>query len=133
MALPTKIFDKYWVYHGDQSDLVDTIDIGKWMLFYTKTKIDSKWRELCDLFDNNKLSGVLLLKCSTSRPTSNNNDSYVIILYCNNSSNKKEILNIGNNLIPYIQDHPKKKIYYKTDTQTRMGVLSVNYTYSLEM
>ena len=135
MPTPTEITDSYWVYHGISS--IERKDVGKWMLFYPKSKLDSKWAEFCGLYDETKLPGILSMKCSTSLKSSrsSNDGEGVIILYCNNSSNKTEILNIGKRLVLYIQDYPNKTIYYKTDKQTRIGTKAIgtitNHTYSI--
>jgi hypothetical protein len=135
MSLPTENTDSYWVYHGTSK--VERKDVGKWMLFYPKTNLDLKWKEFCSLYDENNLSGILSMKCSTSLKSSrsSNQREGVIILYCNNSSNETEILNIGKGLSPYIQDYPKKTIYYKTDIQTLAGTIATgavaNHTYSI--
>ena len=135
MVTPTETTNWYWVYHGKAS--IELKDVGKWMLFYPKSKLDSKWAEFCSLYDETKLPGVLSMKCSTSLKSSrsSNDTEGVIILYCNNSSNETEILNIGNHLVPYIQDYPSKTIYYKTDIQTRAGTIATgaitNHTYRI--
>ena len=138
MPTPTETTDSYWVYHGISSiERKDIKDVGKWMLFYPKSKLDSKWAEFCSLYDETNLPGILSMKCSTSLKSSrsSNDGEGVIILYCNNSSNETEILNIGNGLVPYIQDYPSKTIYYKTDIQTRVGTIATgaitNHTYRI--
>ena len=139
MALPTQITNAYWIYHGGLD--VIFIDTGKWMLFYPKLLLDSKWIELCNLFDNGKLFGVVSMKCSTSmknpRSSTSNNDNGVIILYCNYSSNEEEIMNIGKKIVYYIQDYPSYAIYYKTDEQTLVGTKATgatkNYTYMIKI
>ncbi len=138
MLSPTEVTDSYWVFYGQPSiERKDIKDIGKWMLFYPKAKLDIKWQEFCKLYDENKLPGVLSMKCSTSLKSerSINDSEGVIILYCNNSSNEIEILNIGKSLIPYIQDYPSKNIYYKTDVQTYAGTNTTgsltNHTYKI--
>jgi hypothetical protein len=138
MPTPTEITDSYWVFHGMPSiEHKDIKDVGKWMLFYPKTKLDSKWAEFCGLYDETNLPGILSMKCSTSRKSSrsSNDSDGVIILYCNNSSNETEIMNIGKMIVPYIQDYPCKTIYYKTDLQTHIGTISTgsntNHTYNI--
>ncbi len=135
MELPTQIIDGYWIFHGNLNFI--SLDVGKWMLFYHKSKLDNKWLEICNLFDNNKLLGVDFLKCSTSlyNPRSSDNNYGVIILYCSDSQNKEKIINIGNNIILYIQDYTNEYIYYKTDKQTTNRTYAtgskVNYLYKL--
>jgi len=138
MPTPTETIDWHWVYHGESSIYRTYIkDVGKWMLFYPKSKLDSKWAEFCALYDETKLPGILSMKCSTSlkSPRSNNDGEGVIILYCNNSSTETEIRSIGNGLVPYIQDYLSNTIYYKTDMQTRVGTVAtgaiVNHTYRI--
>jgi hypothetical protein len=137
IAEPTKIIDSYWVY-CEQKIKIILKNVGKWMLFYPKIELDSKWKELCILFNENKLYGILSMKCSTGlKSERSNSDDGVIILYCNNSDNKDEIMNIGKSIIPYIQDYSYKTIYYKTDVQTRSGTVSLgisnNHTYTLNV
>ena len=97
MPTPTETTDAYFVYHRPQDlfgtssiEREDIKDVGKWMLFYPKSKLDSKWAELCGLYDETKLPGILSMKCSTSLKSSrsSNDGEGVIILYCNNSSNE---------------------------------------------
>jgi hypothetical protein len=91
MTIPTETTDSYWVYHGISSiERKDIKDVGKWMLFYPKSKLDSKWAEFCSLYDETNLPGILSMKCSTSLKSSrsSNDGEGVIILYCNNSSNE---------------------------------------------
>ena len=138
MSLPTEITDSYWVFHGT-SNAKEKKDVGKWMLFYPKNMLDKKWKEMCILWDNNKLLGVLSMKCSTGKlnPRSSNDDEGIIILYCNNSGDEHEIMRIGKNIIPYIQDYPINRIFYKTDLQTRIGTkatgIKINYSYILNI
>jgi hypothetical protein len=135
MSTPTETTDQYWVYHGISS--IEPKDVGKWMLFYPTSTLDLKWVEFCSLYDESKLPGILSMKCSTSlkNSRSSNDSEGVIILYCNNSSNETEILNIGNRLVPYIQDYLGKTIYYKTNIQTRAGTIATgsisNHTYKI--
>jgi hypothetical protein len=109
------------------------------MLFYPKEMLDIKWKEMCNLWDNNKLLGVLSMKCSTGlkNERSSNDNEGVIILYCNNSGNEDEIMRIGKNIILYIQDYPNEHIFYKTDLQTRIGTkatgITINNTYMLNI
>jgi len=131
------ITDSYWLRHG-QSDVTYN-NVGKWMLFYPKSKINEKWSELCKLWDNKKLKGVVSMKCSTalenSRASSVNEG--VIILYCNDSDNKDSIIKIGNTIRLYINDYPNDAIYYKTDYQTSIGTKATgatkNYLYKIDI
>lgn len=137
MLLPMSVTDYSWVYHGISS--VKSNNVGKWMLFYPTSQIDKKWLEICSLYDQNKLPGIVDMKCSTSKPNprSTNDKEQVIILYCNNSNNEEEIIKIGKSLLPYIRDYSKNTIYYKTDTQTAMGTgatgVKKNSTYKLSV
>ena len=154
MSLPSEITQSYWIYHGSSNverkdgdkymifhppSNVELKDTGKWMLFYPKKLLDIKWQEICYLWNNHKLPGVIYMKCSTSlkNSRSNNDSDGVIILYCNNSDNEYEIMNIGKNIIPYIQDCPYKIIYYKTNLQTQIGTratgITTNYLYKLNI
>ena len=137
MSIPTKIEDDPWVYHGEQEP--DVRQDGKWMLFYPKTLLDSKWTTFCNLYDNDKIKGILRMKCSTNwrSDRSSDPDGGVIILYCTNSSNAKEIINIGKGILPYLKDYQSHAIYYKTTEQTFAGTKSTgckkNYTYFINI
>lgn len=136
MRVPSEVSDNYWIYYGFDR-LNESYNVGKWMLFYSKKMLDIKWAELCNAFNDNKLLGITCMKCSTAKKNdrASNNDDGVIILYCNNSENENEILDIGRNILNYIQDYSSTYIYYKTDIQTSLGTratgMSYNWTYKL--
>lgn len=127
-------FHNGWLYHSkeeeteiiaksfeDLKEIVKLEDKGKWMLFYPHSQLKNKWEELCNLFDNNKLPGVINMKCSNYKKYEHSKEEGVIILYCLKASDEKHIMNIGNNLIINIKDYPKNTIYFKSDMQTIEG------------
>ena len=81
--LPLNIDEFPWLYESKND--IEREDVGKWMLFYDKSKINDAWIEATTLYRNDELDGVTSMKCSTSynNPRANNDNS-VIILYCNN-------------------------------------------------
>ena len=127
----------YWNFHAEWTQ--DVKDVGKWMLFYPKDRMEEKWNLFCKLRDEGKLGGVQRMKCSTGlyNPRASSQDDGVIILYCCNSSDKDAILETGKCLIPYLQDYLSERIYYKTDIQTSAGTIATgavyNHTNSLQI
>ena len=129
MTTPTNITDQYWVYHPSQF-LLESDDIGKWMLFYPKISIDQKWVEFCHMYNINQLNGIIGMKVSTNKINDRSSDIHngVIILYCNNSSDKNHIISVGKNLLLYLKDYIYSTIYYKTNTQTSCGTRAIGQT-----
>ena len=72
-----------WLYERNNSSVRE--DVGKWMLFYDKSKINDAWVK-ATIYRNDELDGVTSMKCSTlyNNPRANDDNS-VIILYCNNT------------------------------------------------
>lgn len=112
-------------------------NIGKWMLFYDINEMNEKWKLAKQLYRENKLKGVISMKCSTNmkNPRASCHSSGIIIMYCNNSNDEYYIKNIGENIINNFNYTYNPYIYYKTDKQTREGTRTTgkqkNYTYCL--
>jgi hypothetical protein len=102
--------------------LKDNNKYGKFMLWYDKDIIDSKWKLATDLFHDNKLENIVNMKCSTSmnKPNAYDDNGSVILLYCVDS-NKKELREIAKNIINLFDYRHKSIISYKTNVQTRKG------------
>lgn len=135
--LPLEVNHSLWLYEKNNEG-AESIDSGKWMLFYYKQSMNEAWVLAKKLYRENKLDGVNSMKCSTAveNPTrASSLDLGIIILYCNNSSNKETIMNIGQKIIKMFDYKEKQIIYYKTDLQTRKGTIATgstkNYTYKL--
>lgn len=144
---PMNITGQYWVHYSKNNDRGAAPppssegrgfhDIGKWMLFYDKSLMNEKWAEVVSLYNENKLEGVIKMKCSTNRPNPRASESHkgVIILYCNDSHNSQKILKIGKNILEFLKCTSQHTIYYKTDVQTREGTRATgsntNNTYKL--
>jgi|TARA_B110000208_G_scaffold50632_1_gene66615 hypothetical protein len=132
--LPLDIDELPWLYES-KNDL-ESYDVGKWMLFYDKSKINDAWQKTKTLYRNDELEGVMSMKCSTSfnNPRANNNDS-IIILYCNNSCDEETIMNTGKNMLKLFKYEENETIYYKTDEQTKEGTGATgstkNHTYKI--
>jgi len=138
--LPLDVNDCAWVYEHSsthQPDVETLCDIGKWMLFISKSSINDKWILAKRLYRENQLFGVLSMKCSTNykNPRASTNDKGVIILYCNDSNNSDNIIKIGRCILDKFQYDEHQTIYYKTDLQTMNGTSATgekqNYTYQL--
>lgn len=139
-----EINDKPWVYVApDGNDWWDEIeaseyDMGKWMLFYKNDILNDKWCKVVSLFQQNKLKGIISMKCSTAyknhRATSE--DEGVIILYALNSP---DVIETGQNILTYLgtDDIESSHIYYKTDFQTFEGTRATgskrNHTHKIRV
>lgn len=134
--LPLEVSDSPWLYEI-KNDGVKNVDTGKWMLYYDKSLINEAWTIAKKLYRENKLDGVISMKCSTEyeNPRASTFEKEIIILYCNNSSNETNIINIGKKIIEIFDYKEQKFLYYKTDLQTREGTISTgskkNHTYTL--
>jgi len=117
----------------------ELVDIGKWMLYYKKDKMNDKWKFAQQLYRENKLNGILSMKCSTAykNPRATNHDDGIIILYCANSYDEQYILEIGKNILNMFNYNDNHTIYYKTDSQTSEGTQATgvikNHTYKLKV
>jgi len=120
---PMEITNRPWVHY--ELNGRGAYGGGKWMVFYPKTEINLKWRQIRNLYSKGKLPGVYGLKCSTgySNPRESNPDNGVIIVFCN-SADDNNIMQVGNNLVLLDPDIPANWIYYKTDNQTWNGTQS---------
>ena len=134
--LPLEVSDSPWLYETSNDD-VKHINTGKWMLFYDKSLMDESWALAKKLYRENKLEGVINMKCSTAyeNPRASRLDEGIIILYCSNSSNEETIMNIGKNILKIFNYKEQQIIYYKTDLQTREGTIATgskkNHTYKI--
>ncbi len=132
--LPLEVDDFPWLFETRDHSIGD----GKWMLFYEKHRMNDRWVLAKKLYRENKLDGVIAMKCSTNYESSRaSNGSYegIIILHCSDSSNEEYILDIGKNILQMFEYKEKQMIYYKTDIQTREGTIATgskrNHTYKL--
>lgn len=134
--LPSNTFDYPWLCENNY-DTAYGNDVGKWMLFYEKPIMDVNWILAKEKYNENKLVGVISMKCSTNyvNPRASSGSSGVIILYCNSSTNEENIKNIGRNILTQLNYIHQKTIYYKTDLQTKNGTCAtgnkINSSYSL--
>ena len=135
-TLPSNTFDYPWLVKNNYETAYDD-DVGKWMLFYDKSIMDENWIIAKELYDENKLVGVISMKCSTNyiNDRASSNDNGIIIFYCNDSINEETIKSIGRNILTQMQYIEQKKIFYKTDLQTSSGTNAtgnkINSCYSL--
>ena len=134
--LPLDVNDNPWLYEEKMGD-VEIIDTGKWMLFYDKSSMNDSWLLAKKIFRENKLKGIISMKCSTvyPNPRASTNDNGVIILHCSYSSNEENIINIGKRVLQMFDYKESKFIYYEKDTQTREGTRAtgskINHMYKL--
>jgi hypothetical protein len=135
--LPLEVDDSPWLYERKNEINNQLNDPGKWMLFYTKELLNEKWKLARELYNDNKLTGVVSMKCSTNfkNPRASSENNGIIILYCENSKNEEVILNIGKNILEKFYYENSQMIYYKTDLQTYEGTIATgskqNHTYKL--
>ena len=132
--LPLDIDEFPWLY--ERNNDLKREDVGKWMLFYDKSKINEAWTNATTFYRNDELEGVTSMKCSTSFNNSRaNDDNSVIILYCNNSYDKETIINTGKKILKLFEYEEKDTIYYKTNEQTKEGNIATgskkNHTYKI--
>lgn len=135
-ALPLEVVDHYWLYedrhYGQRGK-----DVGKWMLFYPKEKMNSAWMCAKQMYIDKKLDGIFAMKCSTNKPNdrSTSTDDGVIILYMFDSYNEDAVLSSGKNVIKMLNYTENQYIYYKTDIQTYYGTMAtgsnINHAYKL--
>ena len=122
---PLDVEDNPWLYEDRNIKKTKFKSIGKWMLFYDKKVINEKWFLAKKLYIENKLNGIVSMKCSTNykNPRSSSNDS-IIIFYCYYSCSKENILEYGKNIITMMKYTDQQTIYFKTDEQTYEGTRS---------
>ena len=136
-VLPLDVDDSPWLYEKSDSTKGSHSEMGKWMLFYDKQMMNDSWRNATKLFRENKLDGVISMKCSTNldNPRASSLDKGIIILYCSDSSNEEKIMNIGKKILEIFDYKENELIYYKTDLQTSEGTIATgsnkNHTYKL--
>lgn len=143
------IINEYWVYKFpkpvqeniiEKDNIDENIIFGKWMLFFPKNVLNDYWQILCNHFDNNKLKGIEMMKCSTAKENAraSNKDEGVIILYCNGE--EKHIMKCGKRILRRIDYSKYAKtpyIYYKSNNQTTIGTratgIKKNYLFRIEI
>jgi hypothetical protein len=96
-------------------------DIGKWMFFYNKNRMDEKWLLVTKLFRENKLNQIIFgMKCSTAAcgMGSNNESTGIILIYCTKSQDKEVIMMVGKELLVLFNYTHNPMIYYRSDLQS---------------
>lgn len=136
IKIPTETYDECWLYHVDydiaeEYETMDSIEMGKWMMFIKKSELDQVWKTCCNLYDEGKLTGIKCMKCSTNykNPRSSDDSSGVIIIYCGPASDECKMLEYGKNLLKYIPYYNSYGIMaYKSDIQTICGTRKTGQT-----
>ena len=131
----------FWVYYNHTDESKWTFDAqgrldreGKWMLFYPKEELDSRWEEACNHFAADRFGEVADMKVSTFRPNPRASDPNwgVIVLYTPHLTEQKQKATgyAIMNAMGY-----QEKMYYKTDDQTSAGTSATgqirNHTYCI--
>lgn len=141
---PSDVNDFPWLICADdtlEEKYCDGQATGKWMMFFPKTELDSKWLEACDLFRQGKLTGIYQMKVSTfyeNKRASNKSDG-VLIFFCGPANNGSLMVEYGENLLKYIDYRPHfgGKIYYKSNEQTTLGTRATgqkkNHLYEIKL
>lgn len=84
---PSEVNDFPWLICADdalEEKYCDGQPSGKWMMFFPKTELDSKWLEACDSFRKGKLTGIYQMKVSTfykNKRASKNSDGVLIFFF----------------------------------------------------
>lgn len=132
---PSEVNDFPWLfYENSEFKTKYPNEIGKWMMFFRKgQELDEKWSTACDLYRNEKLTGILSMKVSTNyendRATSKNDG--VLIFYCGPCNDETLIMDYGRNLLKHIPYKPAGfggYMYYKSDKQTMAGTRATGQT-----
>lgn len=125
---PSEVKDFPWLICADEQleeKYCDGQPSGKWMMFFRKTELDSRWLEACNLFRQGKLTGIYQMKVSTfykNKRASNKKDG-VLIFFCGPASNETLMVEYGKNLLQFIDYKPHfgGNMYYKSNEQTTLG------------
>jgi len=125
--LPLEVYDCPWLYEKKREAPQPSVNVGKWMLFYDKQHMNTIWTIAKKLYIENKLTGVMSMKCSTNY-TSSRVKNNGIMLYCSDSLNEDNIMDIGIKIIELFNYKESPNIYYKTDLQLYNGI---NHAYKL--
>ncbi|KAF9954609.1 hypothetical protein BGZ72_004453 [Mortierella alpina] len=124
-SVPTQTVADYWLWARSLSKVFPGgPKSGKWMLFYDKAVLDSKWALVKDLVEQDQLGG--LAKCSTARenPNATSSKSGVIIVYTSDYEDQEEVYRVAVKLHESL-DY-KRPMFYKTDEQTHAGLYGKN-------
>lgn len=108
--------------------------LGKWMMFFKKENdFDQKWLECCKLYDENKLTGIAALMCTTDYVNSNfDRDTGAIFFLCE-SEDISTLAEYAINLLKYIDYQGGKdpfNMYYKKYEDYNMDNKSIGKTWS---
>lgn len=137
---PTEVESYPWLIEMD--DVIykqyDMENVGKWLLFYPKSKINEMWQYIRELYNNYQLDGVAYVKVSTNYKSerASSDQIAVIAFYCDNSDDKETILQIGRD-IAHICHYTDSYgfMYYKTEKQSVIGTSSLgckkNHKYTI--
>lgn len=125
MRKPTKVYGSAWIY--EEIPEISKIcpnpewNCGNWMMFFDNAMVDQKWEQAVNLYRQGKLNGIHALKVSTMRENCKNTDnSFQVIMFCCGPSDDQYLmLEIGNNLLNYIDyKNPDGAMYFKADSQS---------------
>ena len=121
--LPMNEHDAFWLFESSNKNGIETIDNGKWMLFYPNDKMNEMWKFAKKFYKANQLTGVRSMKCSTAKenPRASSSDNGIIILYSSYSEDEKYIKKIGQNILATFKYQEFPYMYYKSDEQTFKG------------
>ena len=106
--------------------IVDPNKTGKWLMYFDKSNglLDEMWQLSCDLYENNKLTGIYKMIVSTNHhPLYKSSPNGVIMFFCGPYDDQRLIMSFGRNLIQYFSPDCMfdTSIYYKTNGQTAIG------------
>jgi hypothetical protein len=130
----------YWVFYSAPkpiavdvpSEATETVEDGKWMLFYPREEMDARWREACENVRAGRFGVVSLMKASTFKenPRSSDPSKGVIVLYTPETS-KNILMETGRRIMEAM--NYQVTMYFKTNSQTFTGTAatgqSKNHTF----
>ena len=119
--IPTQTSNTRWIWCHGNKPVENPEKVGKWMLFYSEVDIDKKWKKACELVDKEML---FVIKSSTNMPTSYSKGDFVLIIYTADYDDKEDVFKVAKIIKENIGYN--KKMYYKTDNQTRANIYARN-------
>lgn len=113
---------------------------GKWILILPNRFMNNTWAECCSLYRKGQLTGITLIKSSTSayNPRQFNSEEGVIMFHCGPSNDKEKMMSYGQTILHKLNCFsPSGRLPYKSDVQSQKGTLATgnngNSLYSIAL
>ncbi|MBU0456446.1 MAG: putative phosphothreonine lyase domain-containing protein [Pseudomonadota bacterium] len=120
-AIPSQ-FTGYWIYHSKDEAYrwglpeYDASNIGKWMLFYHRSRIDAVWKKIKLGIDAGDLWHAKVSGINPSKKT------HAIMVYTPDFHDLSDVVRVHDALVT--NELKNGCLRYKTDNQTRAGIYS---------